>query len=314
MPVLTERVCRTIRSISPASAWRRRARGRVGRRRFDRSRLPASRGLVPAGDSSSRAWRTSTTCCGAQHRTPTSGSAGSWPAARPAVRGRPRRRAGGGQAAGHVGRGRRAAAPVRVPRGGARADGRQSRGGRPHPGRPGGDAAAEPAARRRDARPWRHAGAPRDDRPAADRLHARGAGRVARRGGHSVSRGRDRTATVGFSATGCGTRCSRRWQRSCRRRRMRIARAAEITRADAEYLDELAARELARIAGTPGDGLCASTPRRWRPCRPRSAGEWRGWRWEPSRAAGSSGSSRPRRCSTWRAGRSAGPFGSPAGA
>jgi tRNA(Ile)-lysidine synthase len=35
-----------------------------------------------------------------------------------------------------------------------------------------------------------------------------------------------------------------------------IARAAEITRVDAEFLEELAAGELARISGTPSDGLC----------------------------------------------------------
>ncbi len=36
-----------------------------------------------------------------------------------------------------------------------------------------------------------------------------------------------------------------------------IARAAEINRVDAEFLDELAAGELARISGTPSDGLYA---------------------------------------------------------
>ncbi len=36
-----------------------------------------------------------------------------------------------------------------------------------------------------------------------------------------------------------------------------IARAAEITRVDAEFLDELAAGELARISGTPSDGVLA---------------------------------------------------------
>jgi tRNA(Ile)-lysidine synthase len=36
-----------------------------------------------------------------------------------------------------------------------------------------------------------------------------------------------------------------------------IARAAEITRVDAEFLDELAAREFVRVAGTSNDGLCA---------------------------------------------------------
>ena len=92
-----------------------------------------------------------------------------------------------------------------------------------------------------------------------------------------------------------------------------IARAAEITRVDAEYLDELAAGELGQDLRPPRARACGpSTPRRWPPCRPLSAGEWRGWRWVPSRAANSSGSSTPSGSSTWRAGSSPGPSGFPA--
>ena len=116
---------------------------------------------------------------------------------------RARRRRGGGARRSRM---RDGASATSSSTGRGRGVGATSRRRRPHARRPGRDAAAEPASRRGHAGLGGMPRQPRDDRAAAARLRAPGAGRVARRARRAVPRGRVEPATGGISAIACGTR------------------------------------------------------------------------------------------------------------